>query len=139
MVCSLVFVVVAGSNEEAVSWLVVALVTGGNEEAVSWLVVALVTSGNDEEEYVGDFDDSEEIKEEEETEPAELVSLSEEPEVELLVGMTDDLDDSENIEVEVVVEEEMTEEEMTGEEVNREEVTEEEITEEEITEVPLLG
>ena len=53
--------------------------------------------------------------------------------------MTDDLDDSENIEVEVVVEEEMTEEEMTGEEVNREEVTEEEITEEEITEVPLLG
>ena len=68
-----------------------------------------------------------------------IVSLSEEPEVELLVGMTDDLDDSENIEVEVVVEEEMTEEEMTGEEVNREEVTEEEITEEEITEVPLLG
>ena len=67
--------------------------------------------------------------------------------------MTDDLDDSENIEVEVVVEEEMTEEEMTEEEmteeemteeemteeVTREEVTEEEITEEEITEVPLLG
>ena len=68
MVCSLVFVVVAG----------------GNEEAVSWLVVALVTGGNDEDEYV-DFGDSEEIEEEEETELAELVSLSEEPEVELLV------------------------------------------------------
>ena len=69
MVCSLVFVVVAG----------------GNEEAVSWPVVALVTGGNDEEEYVGDFGDSEEIEEEEEEELAELVLLSEEPEVELLV------------------------------------------------------
>ncbi|MCB7059683.1 hypothetical protein LIZ31_17070, partial [Eggerthella lenta] len=88
-------------------WLVVALVTGGNDEAVSWLVVALVTGGNDGDEYV-DFGDSEEIEEEEEEELAELVLLSEEPEVELLVGMTDDLDDSENIEVEVVAEEEMT-------------------------------
>jgi hypothetical protein len=136
VVCSLVFVVVAG----------------GNDEVISWLVVALVTGGNDEDEYV-DFGDSEEIEEEEEAELAEPVSLSEEPEVELLVGMTDDLDDSESIEAEVVVEE-MTGEEMTGEEVTREEVTreevteeemtreevsEEEITEEEITEVPLLG
>ena len=52
-----------------------------------------------------------------------IVSPSEEPEVELLVWMTDDLDDSENVEVEVVAEEEMTEEDMT---------------EEETTEVPLL-
>ncbi|GFP73957.1 hypothetical protein SCP684_0016007600 [Saccharomyces cerevisiae] len=48
-----------------------------------------------------------------------IVSLSEEPEVELLVGMTDDLDDSENIEVEVVAEEEMIEEDMTEEETTK--------------------
>lgn len=123
VVCSDVFVVVAG----------------GSDEAVSWEVVADVTRGRLLDEYVGDLEDSELIKLEELTEPAEEVSDSLLPLVDEEVGITDDFEDSEKIEVLVVVLLDITLLEITGEDVNRLDVTLELMTEDEITLVPLEG